>query len=140
MKFAHWKRRTIKSCDNDSVASKMTPSMHELGIATCILESVQSAARRNPGVRITKVGVKIGELAGVDVDALQFGFECLVKDTEWEPLVLEIESIPRVQRCPKCGNEFRMTNYDPRCPGCGEFRTRCISGEELDSAYLEVDE
>jgi len=84
----------------------MTPSMHELGIATCILESVQSAARRNPGVRITKVGVKIGELAGVDVDALQFGFECLVKDTEWEPLVLEIESIPRVQRCPKCEKNF----------------------------------
>ncbi len=62
--------------------------MHELGIAISILESVQSAARRNPGVRITKVGVKIGELAGVDVDALQFGFECMVKDTEWERLVL----------------------------------------------------
>jgi Zn finger protein HypA/HybF involved in hydrogenase expression len=41
------------------------------------------AARRNPGVRITKVGVKIGELEEVDIDALQFGFECLVKDTGW---------------------------------------------------------
>jgi hydrogenase nickel incorporation protein HypA/HybF len=116
------------------------PEMHELGIATSILESVQSAARRNPGVRITKVGVKVGELAGVDVDALQFGFECLVKDTDWEPLVLEVDSIPRVQRCPKCANEFRMTDYDPRCPQCGEFATQCISGEELDIAYMEVDE
>jgi hydrogenase nickel incorporation protein HypA/HybF len=114
--------------------------MHELGIAASILESVQSAARRNPGARITKVGVKIGELAGVDVDALQFGFECLVKDTEWEPLMLEVESIPRVQRCPKCQYEFRMTDYDPQCPKCGEFATQCISGEELDIAYMEVDE
>jgi len=114
--------------------------MHELGIATSILESVQSAASRNPGVRITKVGVKIGELAGVDVDALQFGFECLVKDTEWEPLILEVESIPRVQRCPKCKHEFRMTDYDPQCPKCGEYATQCISGEELDIAYMEVDE
>jgi hydrogenase nickel incorporation protein HypA/HybF len=115
-------------------------AMHELGIATSILESVQSAARRNPGVRITKVGVKIGELAGVDVDALQFGFECIVKDTEWEPLLLDVESIPRVQRCPKCQHEFRMTDYDPECPRCGEFATQCISGEELDIAYMEVDE
>jgi Zn finger protein HypA/HybF involved in hydrogenase expression len=54
-----------------------------LEIAASILESVQLAARRNPGVRITKVGVKIGELEEVDIDALQFGFECLVKDTDW---------------------------------------------------------
>jgi hydrogenase nickel incorporation protein HypA/HybF len=114
--------------------------MHELGIASSILESVQKEARRHPGARITKVGVKIGELAGVDVDALQFGFECIVKETEWEGLALAVESIPRVQRCPKCQHEFRMADYDPQCPQCGEFATRCISGEELDIAYMEVDE
>ena len=114
--------------------------MHELGIATSILECVQAEARRHPGVHITKVGVKIGELAGVDVDALQFGFECIVKDTEWERLALEVEAIPRVQRCPQCQHEFRMTDFDPRCPQCGEFATRCISGEELDIAYMEVDQ
>jgi len=42
--------------------------------------------------------------------------------------------------CPKCGNEFRMTDYDPHCLKCGEFATECISGEELDIAYMEVDE
>lgn len=114
--------------------------MHELGIASSILDCVQAEAKRHPGVRITKVGVKVGELAGVDVDALQFGFECIVKDTEWEPLVLEVESIPRMQRCPKCRHEFRMTDYDPQCPQCGEFATQCISGEELDIDYMEVDE
>src|SRR5262252_2981712 len=103
--------------------------MHELGIATSILESVQSAARRYPGVRITKVGVRIGELAGVDVDALQFGFECIVKDSELEPLALEVEFVPRVQRCAKCNTEFRMADFDPHCPQCGEFATQCISGE-----------
>ena len=98
--------------------------MHELGIASSILEAVQKEARRHMGMRISKVGVKIGELAGVDVDALQFGFECIVKETEWEGLVLEVQSIPRVQRCPKCGNEFRMTDFDPQCPKCGEFATQ----------------
>ena len=115
-------------------------SMHELGIAASILESVQAEARRHPEGRITKVGVKIGELSGVDRDALQFGFEVLVKDTEWEPVVLDLEYIPRVQRCSKCAHEFRMTEFDPQCPQCGEFLTHCISGEELDIVYMEVDE
>jgi len=114
--------------------------MHELGIASSILECVQTEANRRPGARITKVGVKIGELAGVDIDSLQFGFEAIVKDTDWEGLVLAVESIPRVQRCPKCAREFRMTDYDPQCPQCGELATQCISGEELDIAYMEVDE
>jgi hydrogenase nickel incorporation protein HypA/HybF len=114
--------------------------MHELGIAASILESVQKEAERHAGARISKVGVKIGELAGVDPDALQFGFEVLVKDTEWEKLVLDLEYIPRTQRCPKCAYDFRMTDFDPRCPLCGELATECISGEELDIAYMEVDE
>ncbi|MGA2903299.1 MAG: hydrogenase maturation nickel metallochaperone HypA [Candidatus Korobacteraceae bacterium] len=114
--------------------------MHELGIAASILESVEKEAVRHPGAHISKVGVKIGELCGVDGDALQFGFEVLVKDTELEPLLLELELIPRVQRCSKCAYEFRMTDFDPRCPLCGEFATECISGEELDIAYMEIDE
>jgi len=114
--------------------------MHELGIAASILESVEKEAQRHPGKHISTVGVKIGELSGVDAEALQFGFEVLVKDTPWEPLALQLELIPRVQRCSKCEYDFRMTDHDPRCPLCGEFATVCISGEELDIAYMEVDE
>jgi hydrogenase nickel incorporation protein HypA/HybF len=114
--------------------------MHELGIAASILESVEKEAKRHSGAHISKVGVKIGELAGVDGDALQFGFEVLVKDTDLEPLTLELEFVPRMQRCPKCSHDFRMRDYDPRCPLCAEFATDCVSGEELDIAFMEVDE
>ncbi len=114
--------------------------MHELGIAASILESVQKEAHCHPGAHISKVGVKIGELAGVNGDALRFGFDVLVKDSDLEPLALELEFIPRMQRCPKCSYDFRMTDYDPQCPLCGEFATECISGEELDIAFMEVDE
>jgi len=114
--------------------------MHELGIAASILDCVQSEAGRHPGTHISKVGIKLGELSGVDADALQFGFECLVKDSAFEPLALDIEMVPRVQRCLQCGSEFRMREYDPQCPSCGQFATQCISGEQLDIAYVEVDE
>jgi len=33
-----------------------------------------------------------------------------------------------------------MTDYDPQCAKCGELATESISGEELDIAYMEVDE
>jgi len=69
--ITHPREPRYKWCDND-LSRRVTADMHELGIAASILESVQSAARCNPGVRITKVGVKIGELAGADIDALQF--------------------------------------------------------------------
>lgn len=120
--------------------AEATDFMHELGIASSILDCVAAEASRRPDAHITKVGVKIGELAGIDVDALQFGFECIIKDTEWEPLALVVESIPRVQRCPTCQHEFRMSDFNPQCPQCGEFATQCISGEELDIAYMEVAE
>ena len=41
--------------------------------------------------RPTKVGVRIGELAGIDPESLAFCFEALVKGTEMEPLELVIE-------------------------------------------------
>jgi len=114
--------------------------MHELGIAASILDCVRTEAERHPGSHIGTVGIRLGEISGVDADALRFGFECLVKDTDLEPLALDIEAVPRVQRCSQCGNEFRMTEYDPRCPACGEFMTQCVSGDQLDIAYMEVDE
>jgi hydrogenase nickel incorporation protein HypA/HybF len=114
--------------------------MHELGIASAILDCVDQEAQRHPGGHIARVGVKIGELSGVDGDALRFGFEVLVKDTEREPLALELEFVPRIQRCARCEHEFRMTEFDPRCPRCGDFETQCVSGEQLDIAYMEVEE
>jgi Zn finger protein HypA/HybF involved in hydrogenase expression len=47
---------------------------------------------RRPGAVAVKIGVRIGELAGVDPGALAFGFEVLTSGTEWKDLKLEIEN------------------------------------------------
>lgn len=54
--------------------------MHEMGIASSILEAAANEARRYPGHRAAKVGVAIGEYAGVDTESLRFCFEVLAKD------------------------------------------------------------
>ncbi len=114
--------------------------MHELSIANSILEAVRTEAQRRAGFRILKVGVRVGELSGVVPDALSFGFEALVRGTDFEPLALEIEFCPRRHRCARCEHIFVVTDYDPACPICGELETVCIGGEELELAYLEIEE
>jgi hydrogenase nickel incorporation protein HypA/HybF len=114
--------------------------MHELGIANSVLEAVRTEIARHPGVAPVKVGMRIGELAGVDPDALQFSFEALTRGTDWEGLVLEIETCARQNRCPACGLAFRVIDYCFACPACGESRTESISGDELDLKYLELED
>lgn len=115
-------------------------AVHELSIASAILEQVQTASERNGGVHVSKVGVRIGEVSGVDADALSFGFEALVKDSTLEPLVLEVELCRRVQRCGECAREFGAANSVTTCPDCGSGNTVCVAGEEMDIAFMEVED
>jgi hydrogenase nickel incorporation protein HypA/HybF len=114
--------------------------MHEMGIANSVLDAVAKEMQRYPGARPLKVGVRIGELAAVDPDALRFCFEALTQETQWESLALEIEFRPRRHRCKRCEQEFDVKDYAFQCPQCGELSTDCIGGEELDLAFLEVEE
>lgn len=114
--------------------------MHELSIAQSVLESVGAEAARHPGATPSKVGLKIGELAAVDPDALRFGFEVLAREEGLEGLQLEIELCPRRHRCLDCGTEFIVKNFDFRCPQCQSTRNECISGDQIEVAYLELEE
>lgn len=114
--------------------------MHEMGIANSVLDAVGKEMERYPGARPLKVGVRIGELAAVDPDALRFCFEAMTKETQWEALALEIEFRSRRHRCKSCEQEFDVKDYAFQCPQCGELSTECIGGEELDLAFLEVEE
>jgi hydrogenase nickel incorporation protein HypA/HybF len=114
--------------------------MHEMGIASSILDSVRSEAEKKPGMRVLSLGLRIGELSGVSPESLEFCLQCLVKDTEFDGLGIEIERTPRRHRCPKCNREFDVIDYEVVCPGCGEFGTQLVSGDELEIAYLEVED
>jgi hydrogenase nickel incorporation protein HypA/HybF len=114
--------------------------MHELSIANAILDAVRQEAEKHPGARVVKVAVRIGELAGVDPEALDFGFTALVKGTELDPLALEIEALPRCNRCRQCGETFAVSDARVACPACGSAESVMVSGDELELAYLEVEE
>jgi hydrogenase nickel incorporation protein HypA/HybF len=114
--------------------------MHELGIAEATLDAVRKEAARYPNTRVARVGLRIGELAGIDPAALRFAFEAIVQGTEFEALQLEIESLPQKGRCMDCGRDFVVRNYDLQCPDCHGLYCGCIGGDELDLAFVEVEE
>lgn len=115
-------------------------SMHEMGIANSILEAVRTEARRRPGSRATRVGVRIGELAAIDVESLRFCFDALILETDLEGLALEIECSQRRHRCSRCGEVFAVRDYDFECPKCGDYCPQCVAGDELELIYVEVEE
>jgi hydrogenase nickel incorporation protein HypA/HybF len=114
--------------------------MHEMGIANSVLEAVRTEMGLYPGTYPLRVGVRIGEMAAIDQDALRFCFEALVRETDLESLELGIEVCPRRHRCQACGRDFVVRDYDSRCPQCASLDTTCIGGDELELAYLEVEE
>lgn len=65
--------------------------MHEIGIAASVLDVVRKEVAMRAGARAMVVGLRIGELAGVDPESLRFGFDALVKDSDLDPLELRVE-------------------------------------------------
>jgi hydrogenase nickel incorporation protein HypA/HybF len=118
--------------------------MHEVGIATSILDAGHRETERRPGAKLVGIGVRIGVLSGVDVDALRFAFECITAETEDEKVVFSTESCPRMNCCQDCAHEFSSLQSSPfsdaPCPLCHSTRTRFVSGDQLDIAFIEVEE
>jgi hydrogenase nickel incorporation protein HypA/HybF len=114
--------------------------VHELSIASAILDSVKVEVAKHRNARPVNVGVRIGELSGVDPDALSFGFEVLVKGTDLEPLKLTIKYVSRRQRCNACGKVFTLDGFAVECPACNSTDTMLDAGDELDLVFVELEE
>lgn len=114
--------------------------MHEMGIANSVLEAVHKEMLRYPEARPARVGLRIGEMAAIDRESLRFCFEALSGGTDLEGLQLEIELCPRRHRCKDCSNEFDVVDYDFQCRACGALNSECISGDELELAYVEIED
>ena len=114
--------------------------MHEMAIANSVMTSIRTEVARHPGAQARKVGLRIGELAAIDPDALEFCFRAMTRETDLESLEMAIEVCPRRHRCNACQTEFAIKDYDFACPKCGGMASECISGDELEMVYLEVEE
>ena len=114
--------------------------MHEMSIATDILELVKREMKKNDVTRLKALNLRIGEMTAVEPESLRFCFEAAIEKTDLEGAVLSIEETPLRGRCRNCGEEFGLERYlATPCPACGEREADIISGRELDIVSMEVE-
>ena len=114
--------------------------MHEASIALNLIEAVERRLESQaPGAgRVTAIHVRVGELAGVSTEALDFAFQCLSAGTPLAGARLVFEAVPLTMTCEGCGRTSPVEDLVFRCPACGSEKTRVSTGRELEVRTLEV--
>lgn len=112
--------------------------LHEATLAENILNIAFDAAQQNHATKIFKVGLRLGELAGVEVEALMLSFDVLKKNTPADGAQLIITRVPCRAACNKCGKVFQLEHYNFFCPECDGILI-LQSGRELLVDYVDCE-
>jgi len=113
--------------------------MHELSIASGIVESVLEFAETHHASRVVEVRVAIGELTCVAEEPLKFCYEAITKDTPLEGSTMTIEHMDATVHCPHCSYQGTPKYWDEdaggpqvatlQCPTCGKA-VEAVTGHE----------
>ncbi len=114
--------------------------MHELSIAQSIVDIIQQYVPEDQSQDVRLVKVRVGQLAGVVPDSLDFCFGAIVKDTPLGNARLDIEEVPLESQCKVCHGLFAVEGACFVCPYCGSGEIKVISGTELQVVEIEVSE
>jgi hydrogenase nickel incorporation protein HypA/HybF len=113
--------------------------MHETSIVQNLVAMIDEQIASLGDVRVKSVGLRVGPLAGVVSDALQFAFRAASPGTAIEGARLDIEHVDLTVWCRICLSErILSTPQKMRCPICDRPTPDIIGGNELEFAWLEV--
>ncbi|MGI6105374.1 MAG: hydrogenase maturation nickel metallochaperone HypA [Raoultibacter sp.] len=113
--------------------------MHELGIMTGVIESVEKAARDAGADKVIRVDLSVGVMTEAIEDALQFAFEALSENSFLKGAKLQITMVEPKSRCNSCGAVYEHDRFHMVCPECNSYETKLIAGKELQIDSIEVD-
>jgi hydrogenase nickel incorporation protein HypA/HybF len=112
--------------------------MHEMSLCEGILQVIEDTAAREGFGRVNRVRVEIGRLAGVEPDALRFGFDVVMRGSVAEGAELVIEHVPGRAFCFDCAGPVEIGGRLDPCPDCGGVRLSPTGGDEMRIKDLEV--
>jgi hydrogenase nickel incorporation protein HypA/HybF len=115
--------------------------VHELSIVSSIVDSVTETLANYPGARVKEVRLRVGALASVIEDSLQFCYGIATEDTPLQGSKLIVKLVPVRMHCDKCAQNVEIASLQSfRCPGCGEPVYDLRQGRELEIESIEIDE
>lgn len=112
--------------------------MHEMSLAGGVLQLIEKAAVRERFVRVQRLTLEAGALAGVEVRALRFALEALAPGTVLEGADVVIEEPPGQAWCLRCSEPVAIASRADPCPRCGSYQLQPTGGTELKVLDLVV--
>jgi hydrogenase nickel incorporation protein HypA/HybF len=115
--------------------------MHELSIVTSIAETVTETLNTYPGSRVLEVRLRVGALASVIPESLEFCWGVVREGTPLEGSRLVVNVLPVVVHCVPCGQDATLEGVQSfRCPRCGEPCSDMRQGRELEIDSIEIED
>lgn len=105
--------------------------MHEMSLAEGILQIVEDAARNQGFSRVKEVRLEIGALSGVEVEALSFCLDVVLKGGVADGARVELERVPGRGYCMQCEDTVEIAALYDACPRCGGYQVQATAGTEM---------
>ena len=113
--------------------------MHELSLCQALIRQVKSLAAKHDAQRVVSIVVRVGPLSGVVPELLEHAYRIASADTIADTASLVVEPSPVRVVCTECAVESEVACNKLLCGGCGGWRTRVVSGDEIVLASLEIE-
>ena len=115
--------------------------MHELSLALSIMDIVDKEVSKHKAKRATSAEVVVGELAGVDANALHTALKATAQHSQYPSMTFDIVFVEAVSECLSCGLRFHSPRLMSTCPKCKSWSCHNVQGEEfrVKSVVIELD-
>jgi len=112
--------------------------MHEMSLCEGILQIIESESKQQQFTEVKQVVLDIGVLSGVEILALEFAFEVVMRGSVAEDATLKINQIEAQAWCMPCSETVVIKQRFDACPLCGSYQLQVSSGDEMKIKELEV--
>ena len=112
--------------------------MHELSLAIALVEEAVKVAEQEKAHRVVRVSVVLGDLSGVEAEALSFCFPMAAEGTLLAGAELRIRRLAARVLCDDCGQESAPELPFLTCGQCQSNKVKIIQGREFMLQELEV--
>jgi hydrogenase nickel incorporation protein HypA/HybF len=113
--------------------------MHEISLCESVVQLIEEQARSQGFRKVRLVRLEIGRLAGVEIEAMRFGFDAVAKGSIVDGAGLDIVEVPGTAWCPRCQRRVGVQLRFEACPDCGHLPLELTAGDEMRILELEVE-
>jgi hydrogenase nickel incorporation protein HypA/HybF len=91
--------------------------VHEYSLVEALVSRVEEEAAKRSAIRVARLSVRVGEMAGVDPELFQTAYDTFRAGTICADVPLTLTRVPATWSCPRCKGAIPRGAV-LRCPTC----------------------